>query len=247
MKPGPTNDALCDYLRDKIRASVADPATAEALCPQDYPFGARRICLETGYLDAYNRANVSLVDLRAAPFEHFTEHGLRAGGKDYSLDAVVLAIGFDAFTGPVLRIDIRNGKGERLADRWAEGPRTYMGFMTAGFPNLFVLTGPGSPSVLTNVVMMLEHDVDWVADCIAWLDRRKITSIAADEAAQDAWMEHVAELASGTLYAKHNSWYMGSNIPGKRRMFLAYTGGYAGFAATAAEVAADGYRGFVLG
>ncbi len=247
MKPGPTNDELCDYLRDKIRASVADPATAEALCPRDYPFGARRICLETGYLEAYNRANVSLVDLRAEPFEHFTADGLRAGGRDYPLDAVVLAIGFDAFTGPVLKIDIRNGRGERLAQRWADGPRTYMGFMTAGFPNLFILTGPGSPSVLTNVVMMLEHDVNWVADCIAWLDRQGLASIAADESAEQDWMEHVAELASGTLYAAHNSWYMGSNIPGKRRMFLAYTGGYAGFAATAAEVAADGYRGFVLG
>jgi cyclohexanone monooxygenase len=246
MKPGPTNDELCDYLRDKIRTTVADPATAEALCPKTYPFGARRICLETGYLDAYNRANVTLVDLRAEPFEHFTEKGLRAGGRDYPLDAVVLAIGFDAFTGPVLKIDIRNGSSERLADRWAEGPRTYMGFMTAGFPNLFILTGPGSPSVLTNVVMMLEHDVDWVADCIAWLDRQGIASIAAEESPQQSWMEHVAELAEVTLYASHNSWYMGSNIPGKRRMFLAYTGGYAGFAAAAAEVAAQGYRGFLL-
>jgi cation diffusion facilitator CzcD-associated flavoprotein CzcO len=247
MTPGPTNDELCDYLRDKIRASVADPATGEALCPKTYPFGARRICLETGYLETYNRANVTLVDLRAEAFEHFTARGVRAGGRDYPLDAVVLAIGFDAFTGPVLRIDIRNGRGERLAERWAEGPRTYMGFMTAGFPNLFILTGPGSPSVLTNVVMMLEHDVDWVADCIAWLDRQDIARIEADESAQAAWMEHVAELAAGTLYAKHNSWYMGSNIPGKQRMFLAYTGGYAGFAAAAADVAADRYRGFVLG
>lgn len=246
MKPGPTNDELCDYLRDKIRASVADPATAEALCPKDYPFGARRICLETGYLEAYNRPNVSLVDLRSKPFERFTKTGARAGGRDYPLDAIVLAIGFDAFTGPVLKIDIRNGRGERLAERWAEGPRTYMGFMTAGFANLFILTGPGSPSVLTNVVMMLEHDVNWVADCIAALDRRGIASIAADELAEAEWMEHVAELAAGTLYARHNSWYMGSNIPGKRRMFLAYTGGYAGFAAAAAEVAADGYRGFLL-
>jgi cyclohexanone monooxygenase len=246
MQPGPTNDELCDYLRDKIRASVADAGTAEALCPKDYPFGARRICLETGYLDAYNRANVTLVDLRAEPFETFTEHGLRAGGRDYPLDAVVLAIGFDAFTGPVMKIDIRNGAGDRLADRWAEGPRTYMGFMTAGFPNLFILTGPGSPSVLTNVVMMLEHDVDWVADCIAWLDRKGIASIEAGESAETAWMEHVAELAAGTLYARHDSWYMGSNIPGKRRMFLAYTGGYAAFAAAAADAAADNYRGFLL-
>ena len=246
MKPGPTNDELCDYLRDKIRAVVIDPATAEALCPKTYPFGARRICLETGYLEAYNRANVTLVDLSANAFEHFTSSGMRAGGRDYPLDAVVLAIGFDAFTGPVVRIDIRNGRGERLAECWAEGPRTYMGFMTAGFPNLFILTGPGSPSVLTNVVMMLEHDVDWVADCIAWLDQHGISSIEADESAQTEWMEHVAELAAGTLYAKHNSWYMGSNIPGKRRMFLAYTGGYAGFAAAAAEVAADRYRGFMV-
>ena len=145
-----------------------------------------------------------------------------------------------------MKIDIRNGRGERLAERWAEGPRTYMGFMTAGFPNLFILTGPGSPSVLTNVVMMLEHDVDWVADCIAWLDREGIASIAASEGAEHDWMEHVAELASVTLYARHNSWYMGSNIPGKRRMFLAYTGGYAAFAAAAADAAADNYRGFLL-
>jgi cyclohexanone monooxygenase len=246
MTPGPTNDECCDFLRDKIRATVADPVTAEALCPQDYPFGARRICLETGYLEAYNRANVTLVDLRADPFEHFTETGVRAGGRDYPIDAVVLAIGFDAFTGPLLGIDIRNGRGERLAERWPDGPRTYMGFMTAGFPNMFILTGPGSPSVLTNVVMMLEHDVNWVADCIAWLDRQGLASIEADAASQQDWMDHVAELASGTLYAGHNSWYMGSNIPGKRRMFLAYTGGYAGFAAAAAEVAADGYRGFSL-
>ena len=190
---------------------------------------------------------MTLVDLKAAPFESFTGKGVRAGGRDYPLDAVVLAIGFDAFTGPLLRIDIRNGRGERLAERWADGPRTYMGFMTAGFPNMFILTGPGSPSVLTNVVMMLEHDVDWVADCIANLDRRGLARIEAIEAAQETWMAHVAELAAGTLYMNHKSWYMGSNIPGKPRMFLAYTGGYAGFAERAADVAADGYRGFLLG
>lgn len=246
MRPGATNDECCDYLRDKIRAIVDDPATAEALCPKDYPFGARRICLDTGYFETYNRGNVTLVDLKAAPFESFTAGGARAGGREYPLDAVVLAIGFDAFTGPLQRIDIRNGRGERLADRWADGPGTYMGFMTAGFPNMFILTGPGSPSVLTNVVMMLEHDVDWVADCIGFLDRRGFSRIEASDAAQAAWMEHVAEQAAGTLYMNHNSWYMGSNIPGKRRMFLAYTGGYAGFAERAAAVAADGYRGFSL-
>jgi cyclohexanone monooxygenase len=247
LRPGPTNDAVCAFLHDKIRAIVADSATAEALCPRDYPFGARRICLDSGYFETYNRDNVTLVDLHSARFESFTETGVRAGGRDHPLDAAVLAIGFDAFTGPLLRIDIRNGRGERLSERWADGPRTYMGFMTAGFPNMFILTGPGSPSVLTNVVMMLEHDVDWVADCIGYLDQQDLARIEASESAQEAWMEHVAELASTTLYARHDSWYMGSNVVGKRRMFLAYTGGYAGFAERAAAVAADGYRGFVLG
>jgi cyclohexanone monooxygenase len=246
MRPGPTNDECSDFLRDKIREIVENPATAEQLSPSDYPFGARRICLESGYYETFNRPNVGLVDLRSQPLETFTEQGVRAGGKDYPLDAVVLAIGFDAFTGPILKIDIRNGRGERLADHWAAGPGTYMGFMTASFPNMFILTGPGSPSVLTNVVMMLEHDVNWVADCIKYLDRDGYSEIEASRSAQGSWMSHVAELASNTLYMKYNSWYMGSNIAGKRRMFLAYTGGYAQFASNAAKVAAAGYSGFTL-
>ena len=240
------NELAAEFCRRKIRERVRDPAVAELLCPKDHPFGTKRLCVDSDYYETYNRDNVTLVDIRHAPIEKITPRGLRTGGVEYEFDVIVFATGFDAMTGALLRIDIRGREGLRLADEWEAGPRTYLGLTIAGFPNLFAITGPGSPSVLTNMVVSIEQHVEWVVDCIAHLRECGFSGIEATRSAQDDWVDHVNQAAYRTLYPLANSWYMGANIPGKPRVFTPYVGSVGNYRRTCNEVAADGYRGFRL-
>jgi cyclohexanone monooxygenase len=243
----PANDTAAEFVADKIRSIVKNPETAEKLIPKSYPLGSKRICVDTGYYEVFNRDNVALVDISGAPIEEITATGLRTAEGSYAFDVLITAIGFDAMTGALGRIDIRGRGGAKLKDAWAEGPRTYLGLMAAGFPNLFLVTGPGSPSVLSNMVVSIEQHVDWIADCIDWLGGRQLGVIEADPAAQDAWVAHVNEVASMTLFPQAKSWYMGANVPGKPRVFMPYIGGVGAYRQKCDEVAAKGYEGFVLG
>jgi cyclohexanone monooxygenase len=208
--------------------------------------GCKRLCVDTGYYATFNRPNVALVDVAEDPIEEILPGGLRTARASHELDAIVFATGFDAMTGAVLAIDIRGEGGRTLREKWAEGPRTYLGLGTAGFPNLFLITGPGSPSVLSNMVPSIEQHVDWIADCIAWLRAQGHARIAATPAAEDAWVAHVNEVANLTLYPTCNSWYLGANVPGKPRVFMPYLG-YPPYVQKCNEVAAKGYEGFAVG
>jgi cyclohexanone monooxygenase len=239
------NDTAAEFVRQKIGTIVGDPAVAALLQPTTYPIGTKRICLDTDYFEAFNRDNVTLVDIRSAPIARFTPDGLVAGTKEYKFDGVVFATGFDAMTGSFARIDIR-GCDETLNAKWAAGPKTYLGLMVAGFPNMFIITGPGSPSVLSNMIVSIEQHVDWIADCLSYLGERDIACIEATRDAEDRWVAHVNEVAHGTLYPRAASWYMGANIPGKPRVFMPYIGGVPAYRAICDEVTAKGYEGFAL-
>jgi len=240
------NDTAADFVRDKIAEIVKDPKTAKLLQPNNHPIGSKRICIDSDYFAAFNRPNVTLVDIKSNPIEEILPDAVRTGGKDYEVDALVLATGFDAMTGSVAKIDIRGRKGQTLNQKWAEGPKTYLGLMSAGFPNLFMITGPGSPSVLSNMIVSIEQHVDWIADCIAYMRDRDLDSMEAKKEAEDNWVDHVNEVAQGTLYPQANSWYMGANIPGKPQIFMPYIGGVAIYRQTCNDVAAKGYEGFTM-
>jgi cyclohexanone monooxygenase len=240
------NDTAADFVREKIAEIVKDPQTAKLLQPNNHPIGSKRICIDSDYFAAFNRANVTLVDIKSNPIEEILPDAVRSGGKDYEVDALVLATGFDAMTGSVAKIDIRGRNGQTLNQKWAEGPKTYLGLMSAGFPNLFIITGPGSPSVLSNMIVSIEQHVDWIADCIAYMRDRDLDSMEANKEAEDNWVDHVNEVAQGTLYPQANSWYMGANIPGKPQIFMPYIGGVAIYRQTCNDVAAKGYEGFTV-
>ncbi len=240
------NDTAAEFVRNQIRSTVTDSAVAELLAPKDYPIGTKRICADTNYFETYNRPNVSLVDIRETGIDAITADGLVAGGKAFEFDAIVFATGFDAITGTLTRIDIRGRNAVSLKDKWEAGPRTYLGLMSAGFPNLFMITGPGSPSVLSNMMVSIEQHVDWLADCFAHMARHQRRVIEPTEAAEDGWVEHVNELAAKTLYPSAASWYMGANIPGKPRVFMPYIGGVGRYRDHCAAVAAANYKGFAL-
>ncbi len=242
---GETNNIATDFIRGKIREQVRDPDLAAKLSPHSY-MGCKRICLDTDYYETFNRPNVTLVDISDAPIEEITPAGLRAGGKEYALDTIVFAIGFDAMTGPLLRIDIRGAGGRRLREKWADGPRTYLGISVAGFPNLFTVTGPTSPSVLTSMVPTIEQHVEWISDCIAHARACDRPRIEATREAEDAWMAHHEEVAAETLFPSCNSWYVGANVPGKPRTVTPYTGGFSTYIEKCEAVVANGYEGFTL-
>lgn len=241
------NDIAADFARAQMRARVAKPEIAEKLMPYDHPVGVKRLCLDTGYLEIFNKPNVELVDVREAPIERITKAGVMCGGKEYEADAIVFATGFDAMTGAILGVDITGRDGQKLREKWAAGPRTYLGLGSAGFPNLFFITGPGSPSVLSNMIVSIEQHVDWITDCISKLTSGNIRSIEATKEAEDQWVAHVNELAAESLYPQANSWYMGANIPGKPQVFMPYPGGVDVYGQKLAEVAAADYEGFLLG
>jgi cyclohexanone monooxygenase len=239
------NDTAADFVRQKIVAIVQDEGVAALLQPTSYPIGTKRICLDTDYFETFNRDNVTLVDIRSSPIERITATGVRVAGKDYALDALVLATGFDAMTGSFAKVDLR-GRNGTLNEKWAEGPKTYLGLMVAGFPNMFMITGPGSPSVLSNMMVSIEQHVDWIADCVACLRARGIDAIEATREAEESWVAHVNEVAQGTLYPRAASWYMGANIPGKPRVFMPYIGGVPVYRQICDAAAAKDYEGFVL-
>jgi cyclohexanone monooxygenase len=241
------NETAAEFVREKIRGIVKDPKTAELLAPKGHPIGSKRLCLDSGYYETFNRDNVTLVDVRSDPIAEITPAGLRlAGGREYALDSIAFATGFDAMTGALREIDIRGPGGEALADAWAGGPLTYLGLMVAGFPNLFMITGPGSPGVKSQMIHSIEQHVDWIVDCLAHLRSRGLSRIEPRPEAQAAWVAHVNEVADRTLYPRANSWYVGANIPGKPRVFMPYVGGVAAYRRRCEEVAAKGYEGFVL-
>ena len=247
LRDAEANEIASEFIRSKIRETVNDPQTAELLCPQGYPYGAKRPPIDTDYYETFNRENVTLVDISEAPIEVITPTGLRTTMAEYEFDAIVFATGFDAITGALLRIDIRGSGVVRLADAWSDGPRTLLGLQVAGFPNMFTITGPGSPSVLLNMPVAIEHHVDWIADCLEYMRERGWTRIEATEEAQDAWAEHVADLGEQSLFVRANSWYVGANIPGKPRVVLPYTGGQPMYRKRCAAVKDSGYEGFVFG
>lgn len=246
MRSREANETAAEFVRARIREAVRDPAVAEALCPRGYPLGTRRLCVDTRYYETYNRDNVTLVDVRASPIEEVTPRGLRTRSAEYELDSLVLATGFDAMTGALTSIDIRGRGGALLRQRWADGPRTYLGLAIAGFPNLFTITGPGSPSVFSNAIVSIEQHVEWISDCIAYLRERRVERIEATAEAEDRWVSHAREVADGTLYPLANSWYIGANIPGKPRVLMPYAGGVGAYRKRCEEIAARGYEGFAL-
>jgi len=241
------NDTAADFIRNKIRQIVKDPPTAAKLSDIDHPYAAKRPPIDTNYFETFNRSNVTLVDVRAAPIERITPSGLRTRDCEYPLDVIVFATGFDAMTGPMLRMDIRGRDGRRLAQEWEAGPRNYLGLQVAGFPNLFTVTGPGSPSVLCNMPVAIEQHAEWIAGCIAHLRRHGIERIEAKPEAMDAWVEQVNAAAAATLLplATH-SWYLGANVPGKPRVFMPYAGGMTRYREICENVAANNYEGFAL-
>ena len=240
----PANETAAEFVRQRIRETVADPQLAELLCP-DNVIGCKRPCLDSGYFETFNRDNVTLVDVRANPIERITPSGIVVAGREHALDCIVFATGFDAMTGAVLSIDIRGRGGLPLKKKWEAGPRTYLGLGTVGFPNLFLISGPGSPSVLTNMLCSIEQHVNWIADCLKQLRDDEVAAIEATQQAEDAWVEHVNTVAGATLYPSCNSWYLGKNIPGKPQVFMPLIG-FPPYAEKCDAVAANGYEGFAL-
>jgi cation diffusion facilitator CzcD-associated flavoprotein CzcO/acetyl esterase/lipase len=242
------NETMAEFVRGKIRSIVDDPATADLLCPTDHPLATKRPCLDTGYYETFNLPHVRLVDLRTTPIASITETGIDttgpSGGESFEFDAIVFATGFDAMTGAIVNVDIAGRDGLQLAEKWAHGPQTYLGLMSRGFPNLFMITGPQSPSVLSNMMVSIEQHVDWITDCLEYLRDRGFKAIEPTETAEAGWVQHVNDYADITLYPQANSWYMGANVPGKPRVFLPYVGGVDRYRQVCIDVVEEGYLGF---
>jgi len=240
------NETLCEFLRGKIRSIVEDPVTADALCPTDHYYGTKRPCLDSGYYETFNLPHVRLVDLRTTPIVTITEHGIDTTAGSIPFDAIVYATGFDAMTGAVVSVDVRGRNGRSLAGKWADGPRNYLGLMSEGFPNFFTITGPGSPSVLSNMVVSIEQHVDWVIDCLRHMRDQGVVMVEPTTAAEDGWVQHVNDFGDLTLYPRARSWYTGANVPGKPRVFLPYVGGVDGYRRVCDEVSKRGYLGLAF-
>jgi cyclohexanone monooxygenase len=241
-----SNDTVSEFIRDKIRAMINDPATGELLAPKDHPFFTKRPPLENGYYESFNRDNVTLLDARSAPIEEITPRGVRTGKGEYDVDAIVYATGFDAMTGTLFRMGITGRDGLRLRDKWADGPRTYLGLTTHGFPNLFVITGPQSPSVLSNMPVAIEQNVEWIAGLIEYMRGHDLDVAEPAREAEDKWVAHHDEVAAATLLLGTDSWWVGANIPGKPRTLYPYVGGVGPFRVICQEVAEKGYEGLEL-
>jgi cyclohexanone monooxygenase len=240
------NATAADFVRARIRETVKDANVAELLIPRGYPIGAKRICVGTGFYETFNSPNVTLVDVAGAPIEALTETGIRTAAATYDLDVIVFATGFDAMTGAMLRIDLTGANGLRLADKWTGGPANYLGVSTVGFPNFHMITGPGSPSVLSNVMTSIEQHVDWLSDLIEYMDKNAIVRIEPKLEAEQAWVQHCNAVAARSLMSRANSWYVGANVPGKPRVLMPYIGGVDAYRRRCDEVAAGGYTGFAI-
>ena len=246
MTDAAANAEARKFYEDKVRAVIHDPAIAELLIPNDHPIGTKRICTDTNYFQTFNRPNVTLVDVRSTPIESIDATGIVTSDAHYDVDVIVLATGFDAMTGAVAKIDIIGRGGQRLADDWATGPRTYLGLEVDGFPNLFLVSGPGAPAVLANMVLHAEAHVNWIADAIGYLDQHGYAAIEATPDAVENWLAECSQRAEATLFTEANSWYLGANVPGKPRVFMLFIGGFATYLDICNEVAAAGYKGFEL-
>lgn len=241
------NDTAAEFIKHKIKQVVRDPHTAELLSDIDHPFAAKRPPIDSHYFETYNRDNVSLVDIRRHPILHIDAQGIQTSQAHFPLDVIVFATGFDAMTGSLLRMNITGREGLTLKDAWHAGPRSYLGLQVPGFPNMFTITGPGSPSVLCNLPPQIEQHVNWITDCIAYLHKQGIQQMEADTAASDDWVQQVNDAANETLLPQvRHSWYLGANVPGKPRVFMPYAGGFARYRGICDEVAAQGYKGFLL-
>ncbi len=240
------NETVCEFLRGKIRSIVRDPETAETLCPKDHYYGTKRPCIDTNYFETFNLPHVHLVDLRKDPIRTITETGIETASRSYEFDAIVFATGFDAMTGAIVAVDIRGRDGRTLKDKWADGPKTYLGLMTAGFPNFFTITGPGSPSVLSNMAVSIEQHVDWVSACLDTMRAERLDVIEPTPVAEAGWVQHVNDCADITLFPRADSWYMGANVPGKPRVFLPYVGGVDRYRTICNEVVRRDYLGFAF-
>jgi cyclohexanone monooxygenase len=243
MQRREANDTAADFVRDRIRELVDDPTVAELLCP-DNIIGGKRLCVDSDYFATYNRDNVHLIDVKQQPIEAITENAIRAHGREFAIDALVIATGFDAMTGALTAIDICGRGGASLRERWAGGPSSYLGLAMADFPNLFTVTGPGSPSVFTNMLPTIEQHVDWIADCLAYMRAHDYTAIEARPEAEKRWWNHHQEVARIGLKTTTDSWYLGANVAGKARVFMPYYGGFPDYCRTCEQVVADGYEGF---
>ena len=241
------NDTCADFVRTKIGQIVEDPAIAEKLKPSGYPIGTKRICLDEGYYETFNRENVTLVDIKTDPIERFTDRGIVVAGVEHPLDMVIFATGYDAFTGSLFKIDIRGQGGLSLKEKWDDGPVNYLGLMVSDFPNFFFIQGPGSPSIFANVVSGTEQQIDWVADTIEYLRREDYSTIEAKSDAEAQWLTYCDDIVKDTLFVKAQSWWVGTNVPGKRRFFYAFAGGYQDYSAKCRAAADTGYYGFKLG
>ena len=238
------NDTAREFFKEKIGQRVDDPTLAEKLVPTN-PIGCKRLCVDSNYYEIYNQDHVNLVDLNEAPISRIDGNAVVTGDDRYEVDAIVLATGFDAMTGAVTNIDIRGQQGRSLQDKWASGPKAYLGLATAGFPNLFLVTGPGSPSVLSNMLPSIEQHVEWIADCIEYMNSHQYRSIVPAPEAEQTWVEHVNEIADLSVYPGCNSWYLGANVEGKSRVFMPYLG-VPPYVEKCNEVVANGYEGFTL-
>ncbi|EWS53967.1 MULTISPECIES: hypothetical protein [unclassified Methylibium] len=239
-----SNKTAADFVEKKIRGTVKDPAVADLLVPHGYPLGTKRLCVDSGYYQIFNRDNVSLVDVRKSPIQSITAAGVKTLDKEYELDVLVFATGYDAITGPLLKMDIRGRNGRQLRHKWSEWPQSYLGLMMEGFPNLFTITGPGSPCVLVNMIVSIEQHVEWIADCIASMEREGKKTIEPDIKAEISWSDTVDEIANSTLYPHTDSWYTGKNVNGKSSRFTPYAGGMGPYRRFCEEIVEDGYRGF---
>ena len=239
-----SNDTASEFVRNQIRRIVKNPETAELLAPKTYPIGTKRICIDSGYFQTYNRENVDLVDISEKPIQRITREGLIVNGREFEFDSIVFATGFDAMTGTLFNVDIRGRNDLALKEKWYAGPRTYLGLMSEAFPNLFMITGPGSPSVKSNMLVSIEQHVDFVTESIIYMREHGLELMEPDVAAEDDWVDHVQEAANKTLFPRANSWYMGANIPGKPRLFMPYIGGVGTYRRICEEVVADNYEGF---
>lgn len=240
------NQTAAEFVAGKIEQRVDDPATAEALTPSTYPIATRRLCIDTDYYETFNRSNVKLIDLLSDPIDRVTEAGIKTEDHQYDVDTIVLATGFDAITGALNRIEIRGNNGQLLRDKWRDHISSYLGLMVNGFPNMFTVTGPLSPSVLSNMMVSLEHHVEWITDCIDYLSRKQVTTIEPTIEAELDWSKHANDVAEGTLFPQSDSWYMGANVEGKSRQMLPYVGGVGHYRQITNKIAAAGYRGFEL-
>jgi len=241
---GAVNETAAEFVRGKIRAIVRDPVVAEKLAAKGYPIGTKRICIDSGYFETFNRDNVELVDINDTPIERLAADGLCTSERAFEFDSIVFATGFDAMTGTLFKIDIQGRGGATLREKWYAGPRTYLGLMTEAFPNLFMITGPGSPSVLTNMMVSIEQHVDWITEGLLHMRAQGLETMEPTLAAEDDWVEHVNVVAHKTLFPQAASWYMGANITGKPRIFMPYVGGAGVYREICDEVVAEGYKGF---